>query len=90
MFDGNMKNHRDICFASNAGTASFKGLNGHVRIGCQNTPAFKSRYCSLHCPTVAKPLGEGADSDNGRDKEEDQVALIIGKRTTRTSTLYQV
>ena len=79
MFDGNIKNHRDICFASSAGNASFKGLDGHVRIGCQNTPAFKSRFCSFHS---AKPLGEGAGSGNGSDKEEEQVALIVVKRTT--------
>ena len=90
MFDGNMKNHRDVCFATNAGVASFNGLDGQVRIGCQNTPAFKSRYCPLHSPTTRKVTGDGEGSEINSNEEEEQIALIVGKRTTRTSTLYQV
>ena len=90
MFDGNLKNHRDVCFATSAGVASFKGLDGQVRIGCQNTPAFKSRYCPLHLPMIGKPLGDNESSSSRSSSEEDQIALITGKRTTRTSTLYQV
>lgn len=90
VFDGNMKNHRDVCFATNAGVACFKGLDGQVRIGCQNTPAFKSRYCPLHLPMTAKPLGDNDSSNSSTKNEEEQIALILGKKTTRTSTLYQV
>ena len=86
-----MKNHRDICFATNTGVASFKGLDGQVRIGCQNTPAFTSRYCPLHLPMATKPLGDSEDGSNNKSNvEEEQIALIAGKITTRTSTLYQV
>ncbi len=87
VFDGNMKNHRDVCYASSAGVANFYGLDGQVRKGCQNTPAFKSRYCSLHSPTVAT---RQADSDFPDRVTEEQVGFITGKRVTRTSTLYQV
>ena len=87
VFDGNMKNHWDVCYASSAGFANFKGLDGQVRIGCQNTPEFKSRYCCLHSPTVATRQG---DSDVPNKTTEEQVGLITGKRVTRTSTLYQV
>ena len=47
---------------------------------CINTPEFKSRYYSLHKPTAQSddlPMGE------------DEVALIIDKRTTRASTHYR-
>ena len=62
VFDGNLKIHRDVCFAANAGYAEFKGLNGQVRIGCQDNPSFKSRYCELHkpkAPAIARTRAEG-------------------------------
>ena len=93
VFDGNMKNHRDICFASSAGIACFKGLEGQVRIGCQDTPAFQSRYCALHKPTAAisedLDVSQSGDVQSKRNTEE-QVGFIVGKRKTRTSSLYQV
>ena len=64
-------------------------LMGKVRIGCQNTPAFKSHYCPLHLPMTGKPLGEN-ESSNSRSSSEDQITPIVGKRTTRISTLYHV
>jgi len=79
--DGNMKNHRDVCSATNAGYVEYKGLPGRVRTGCPNTPSFKSSYCNEHKPTMA------ACSDNTK---EEPVGLILGKRITRSTTLYQV
>ena len=58
------------------------GLPGQIRVGCQDTPAFKSRYCAVHTPTAATPQGE-------KDSEE-QIGFIIGKRSTRLSTMYEV
>ena len=81
VFDGNMKNHRDVCFASNAGVAFFSGLPGQVRVGCQDTPSFKSRYCLAHTPTAASSQGP---------KNEKQIGFIVGKRSTRTSIMYEV
>lgn len=75
-----MKNHRDVCCATYAGYAEYKGLPGRVRTGCPNTPAYKSAYCSVHKPAMATDKG---------DKEE-PVGLITGKRMTRSTTMYQV
>ena len=78
-----MKNHRQVCFAVNAGYIEYKGLQGRVRSECPNTPCFKSRYCSLHKPVVAVP--KDTPKQNCTDKsstlaiKEDQVGLIIGK-----------
>ena len=91
VFDGNLKNQQDVCFDANAGYAEFKGLNGQVRIGCQDTPSFKSMYCELHKPKVpasAKTPAEGTrHSDDAGDHE---LGIITGKRVTRTSVLYEV
>lgn len=94
VIDGNMKNHRDCCFAINAGYIEYKGLPGRVRSGCPNTPDYKSRYCSLHKPAVAIPQKISPDGSAPNPStpasEEDQVGLIINKRVTRSSTLYEV
>lgn len=87
--DGNMKNHRDVCCASYAGYAEYKGLPGRVRTGCPNTPAFKSAYCSIHKPVMAAPHSDG-QGDDDNDTREEPIGLILGKRITRTSTMYQV
>ena len=78
-----MKNHRDVCFATNAGYIEYQGLPGRVMSGCPNTPCLKSRYCRLHTPTVAMPQDiQSAQQSTGGPKaktKEDQVGLIIGK-----------
>ena len=92
VFDRNLKNHRDVCCATSAGYAQFKGLSGQVRIGCQNTPEYKSRYCAIHKPTVATLTHEEseAQSTSGKLATEYQAGFITAKRVTRNSTLYQV
>ena len=92
VFDGNLKNHRDVCCATCAGYAQFKGLSGQVRIGCQNTPEYKSRYCAIHKPTVATLTNEEseAQSTSRKPATEYQAGFITAKRVTRNSTLYQV
>lgn len=99
VLDGNMKNNREVCFATMAGYAEFSGLVGKIRTGCPNTPSYKSRYCSLHSPITVIPQ-EAQFSNDGdelvahlnqeRQSEEQHAAIITGKRTTRTSTFYQV
>ena len=79
-----MKNHRDVCMATEAGYAEFDGLPGRVRTGCPNTPKLKSRYCDLHTPTSF----ESNDVDGTVKKV--QLAFITGKKVTRNTTLYQV
>ena len=85
VFDGNLKNHRDVCFATNAGHAECKGSEGQVRVGCQNTPSYKSRYCELHKPKPinTSPTESGAQSENG----DNQLGIITGKSYQKLSTL---
>ena len=49
VLDGNMKNRRDICYAKDAGFLHYPGLPGQIKTGCVASPAFKSRFCHLHC-----------------------------------------
>ena len=46
LVDGNMKNHRDLCFSTDAGYAEYMGLPGRVRTGCPNTPDCVTILCS--------------------------------------------
>ena len=55
VFDGNMKNNREVCYAVDAGYTEFGSLPGRIKTGCPNTPAFNSRYCSIHRPFAAVP-----------------------------------
>lgn len=79
-----MKNHRSVCFAINAGYAEYKGLPGILRTGCPNTPAFKSRYCSLH-----SPFEESTNSATSTETTK-PTSIIIGKRITRQGINYEV
>lgn len=95
--DCNMKNHRDVCLATDAGFAEFNGLQGKVKTGCPNTPQPKSRYCPSHTPTTFTPQGENSSTqttvESGPAKKsptEEQIAFISGKRVTRHTTFYQV
>ena len=95
ILDGNMKNHRDVCAAKEAGYADFNGLPGKVKTGCPNTPQLKSRYCPNHTPTSFKSSPASNDPDSpststASHSEEVQLAYIVGKRETRQTTLYQV
>lgn len=90
VIDGNMKNHRDVCSATEAGFITFHGLPGKVKTGCQLTPDLRSRYCSKHKPRVCvKPLDDAEDNSKA-DKEEDVAEMIIAEKVTRSATYYQV
>ena len=90
-----MKNHRQVCSATDAGYTEFVGLPGRIKTGCSNSPAYKSRYCSLHSPTIAKSCPYSF-SDDGKElscevtKSEGSIAMIISKRQTRQNTFYKV
>ena len=43
-----MKNHRDVCYAKDAGFIEFEGLEGSIKTGCAATPKYKSLYCEQH------------------------------------------
>ena len=38
VLDGNMKNHRDVCYAKDAGFIEFEGLKGLIKTGCAAAP----------------------------------------------------
>ena len=85
VIDGNMKNHRSMCFATHAGYAEYDGLPGLIRTGCPNTPVYKSRFCDLHNPSsvIVRP-------SNNTNKESTESCFIVGKRVTRQGTIYEV
>ena len=93
--DGNMKNHRDVCFASSAGYVEYKGLPGRIQTGCPNTPDFKSSYCSLHKPVTiqhssASCSTSGIENQSTSPGRNNKIGLIIGKCDTRQGSLYEV
>lgn len=79
--DGNMKNHRSVCAASEAGYIEYDGLPGQVKTGCTNTPEQKNRFCSLHKP---RALTCSHNSSNTI------IESILEKKTTRSVTHYKV
>ena len=81
MLDGNMKNNRSVYLATHAGYAEYDGLPGTIQTGCPNISAHKSRFCSLHKPTVAQSGSENVIS---------KCTFIVGKRTTQQSVTYEV
>ena len=91
-----MKNHRDVCAAKEAGYAEFNGLPGKVKTGCPNTPQLLSRYCPTHSPVVFTPQGLQSSehiptsSQKASGLQEDVIAYVLGKKTTRQTTFYQV
>lgn len=80
VIDGNMKNRRDICAATEAGFIEFDGLPEAIKTGCQLSPAYNSKYCYDHSPRVARTNA----------KESGIVRLITAKKETRNGTYYQV
>ncbi len=81
--DGNMKNHRDVCMARDAGFITFEGHPGHIKSGCILTPELKSRYCSLHTPRICVREDDASTS-------EDIAEMILEKKVTRSSVFYKV
>jgi hypothetical protein len=87
VLDGNMKNHRDVCAAKEAGFAEYDGLPGKVKTGCTETPQLQSRYCAAHMPTAyTSSTGGECSTPTGLD----QVAFILERKNTRQNTLYKV
>jgi hypothetical protein len=97
VIDGNMKNHRDVCLAKDAGYIEFEGLPGKIKTGCQSSPQYNGRYCASHAPN--------APSCDVTIDEEDMLELtgtvkrrpsnavakmIVAKKITRKETYYQV
>ena len=74
--------------SNSCGIFGIQSLSGRVRTGCPNTPLMKSPYCQLHAPVIATPTRPPEVSPT--DLPQDPVGLIVDKRTTRGSTMYQV
>ena len=94
VIDGNCKNSRDVCKARDAGFVEYEGLQGVVKTGCMNTPKLGSRFCELHAENVAVPQQHDPEATStqsiSKETKESVVAMIMGKRTTRNGTYYQV
>ena len=104
VLDGNMKNHRDVCYAKDAGFIQFSGLPGVIKTGCPASPDFKSQYCSQHKSHACDLLNNGeVDDELGttpgpalRSRRKRQhpgspiAEMILAKKTTRKQTYYQV
>ena len=78
VLDGNMKNSRQICAATDAGFVEYDGFPGLVKTGCMNTPDQKGHFCAMH-----KPRQLLSDDCSGR------IEMIVSKKTTRSTTFYQ-
>ena len=89
-----MKNHRDVCKARDAGFISFEGLPGRVKTGCQRTPGYNSRYCSLHKPRVCSlielPEEDGTVQTATKQRREGVIERILEKKCTRNTTYFKV
>ena len=93
VLDGNMKNRRDICAASEAGYVEYKSLPGTIKTGCQLSPLRTSKYCFNHAPRVSKVcVQDSTSTSTSADSavEEGIVKVLLAKKVTRSSTLYQV
>lgn len=91
VIDGNMKNHRSVCMAKEAGFVSFQGLPGHIKTGCLLTPELKSRYCSLHTPRLCRRTEDVDTKASTDDQLSDDIAeMILEKKVTRSTTFYKV
>lgn len=87
VIDGNMKNRRDVCAASEAGFIEFEGLPGAIKTGCPLSPGYQSKYCYEHAPRISPRT---AGEDQTHDCGEGIVRLITAKKQTCSETYYQV
>lgn len=88
VIDGNMKNRRDVCAASEAGYTEYEGLPGVIKTGCQLSPGYQLKYCYEHAPRISpRTSGEDQTLECGG---EGIVRLITAKKQTRSETYYQV
>ena len=97
VLDGNMKNHRDVCYAKDAGFIQFDGLSGLIKTGCPASPDYKSQYWAQHKNhACALPTYEEVDDELGttpgpavRSQQRRQhsgnpiAEMILAKKTTR-------
>ena len=94
VIDGNMKNRRDVCAATEAGYIQYNGLPGKINTGCQLTPLQAQKFCYYHAERAFKsvsPLQPNQQSTEcNLSSEEGVVKLIVSKKQIRSGTYYQV
>ena len=92
VLDGNMKNQRDVCAATEAGFIQYSSLAGSIKTGCQLTPLRSSKYCFHHAPRVAQKSIDCPETEctSASTKEDGIVKYLIAKKVTRNATYYQV
>ena len=90
IIDGNMKNHRHV--STHAGYAKYKGLPDAIRTGCPNTPALKSRFCSVHKPILPTPGNDEhlSSASPPSIRQQRQPEMVIGKHSTRQGYFQHV
>lgn len=90
VIDGNMKNRRNVCAATEAGYLEYDGLEGKIKTGCPLTPLQTSRYCYHHATRVSKPEAQHKCTQSTVTNEEGIVKVIMSKKETRSGLYYQV
>lgn len=91
VIDGNMKNRRNVCAATEAGYLEYDGLEGKIKTGCPMTPLQTSRYCYQHATRVCKQdVEDKCTQSTMTSTEEGIVKVIISKKKTRSGVYYQV
>lgn len=93
VLDGNMKNRRDVCAATEAGYVQYDDLPGAIKTGCQLSPLQTSKFCYYHAPRTCKELHCDPEKEVGSLAsicEEGIVKCIVAKKITRSNTYYQV
>ena len=90
-----------LCMASDAGFVEYPSLPGTIRTWCVNSPAFKSRFCTQHCPRSCvskKFVWEWYNPQNAVESPEKSssetgesiIEMILEKRETCSRLYYKV
>lgn len=98
VLDGNCKNRRDVCAATEAGFIEYSNLPGTIKTGCQLSPMRTSKYCFRHAPRVSvMSLSPDPESESvattlyqQQPQQHGIVRMIVKKKITRNKVYYQV
>ena len=97
VLDGNMKNQRNICAATEARYIQYPHLHGSIKTGCQLSPPYSSKYYYLHAPRVcAGMLMQESDLCSESLVQPSCKSIhgvahfVTGKKVTRNQVYYQV
>ena len=86
VLDGNLKNRRDVCSATEAGYIEYSNLPGAIKTGCQLSPAATSKFCYYHAPRLSRSSGDADTSGTGKGETQ----IITAVREKRSGKYYQV